>query len=197
MDRGPTARFSGRLIAAAERYVAQREARTMIENGFTLAAKTVFDLIKSVYVSTDAFAADFEQEYPSLAALRARLDEIRTRPGCVFLVAREEDELLGYLFIVPRLARKLRHTADLNMGVRDVARGRGVGGKLLSVALAQIRSERIIDIVYLMVRADNHPAIRLYKAQGFEELATLTRDTKIGAHYYDGILMRMWISRAV
>ena len=169
----------------------------MIENGFELAAEAARDLIKSVYDSTDAFAADFEQEYPSLTALSARLDEIRTRPGSLFLVARDGDELLGYLFIVPRLASKLRHTADLNMGVRQVTRGRGVGSTLVSAALSQLRNKGIIEIVYLMVRADNRPAIRLYEAQGWEELARLTRDTKIGAHYYDGILMRLWISSAV
>jgi ribosomal protein S18 acetylase RimI-like enzyme len=166
----------------------------LIENGFEMSAMASFDLIKSVYESTDAFAADFEQEYSSLPALSGRLDEIRHRPGSLFLVARDEDELLGYLFIVPRLASKIRHTADLNMGVCEVARGRGVGSTLLRVAVSRLRNEGIIEIVYLMVRADNCPAIRLYEAQGFEELARLTRDTKIGARYHDGILMRLWIS---
>ena len=132
-----------------------------------------------------------------MAGLSGHLDEIQKRPGSLFLVARDENELLGYLFIVPRLAAKLRHTADLHMGVREEEQGRGVGRKLLSVALSRLQNERIIEIVYLMVRADNRPAIRLYKMQGFEELATLARDTKIGAHYYDGILMRMRISSDV
>lgn len=166
----------------------------VIENGFGLAAQASFDLVKSVYDSTDAFAADFEQAYPSLAALSGRLDEIRTRPGGLYLVARDETQLLGYLFVVPRRASKLRHTADLQMGVRPFARGKGVGRTLLGAARARLRDEGLIEIVYLMVRADNHAALRLYATHGFEELARLPRDTKIGARYHDGILMSLWVS---
>lgn len=169
----------------------------MIKNGFALARETAFHLIRSVYRSTDSFVSDFEQEYPSLGALGGRLADLRARPGSLFLVASEGKQLLGYLFIVPRTAAKLRHTADLNMGVREEARGRGVGGELLRAALSRLQSERIIEIVYLMVRADNIPAMRLYKRHGFEEIATLARDTRIGAHYYDGVLMRLCVLRNV
>jgi ribosomal protein S18 acetylase RimI-like enzyme len=103
----------------------------------------------------------------------------------VFLVVREGGELLGYLFIVPRMAAMLRHAADLNMGMRAEARGRGLGGALCDAALSQLRRDRIIEIVYLMVRADNDPAIRLYKNHGFEELAFLKQDTKIAERYYE------------
>ena len=163
---------------------------TSIEDGFALAPEAVFELIQSVYRSTDLFATDFEEAYPSLGELRSRFKEIRTRPGCQFLVARNGTDLMGYLTIVPRLAHKLQHTADLNMGVRQEARGRGIGDVLLGAALARLQSERIIEIVYLMVRADNHRALQLYEKHGFEALATLARDIKIGTRYHDGVLMR-------
>jgi ribosomal protein S18 acetylase RimI-like enzyme len=169
----------------------------MVENGFLLSSETVFDLIQSVYRSADTFAADFAQEYPSLAALSERLGDIRKRPGSLFLVVREGSELLGYLFIVPRMAAKLRHTADLNMGMRAEARGRGLGGALCKAAQSQLRRDRIIEIVYLMVRADNDPAIQLYKNYGFEELALLKQDTKVAERYYDGVLMRLRVKREV
>lgn len=165
----------------------------MIESGFIQPIKATFGLIKSVYESTDSFSSDFGEDFPSPAALEGRLSEIEKLPGNLFLVSRENDELSGFLFVLPRRAGKLRHTADLNMGVLDKARRRGEGGRLLSAALSQLRLERIIEIVYLMVRADNHPALQLYRTRGFEEIARLARDTKIGEHYFDGILMRMWI----
>ena len=40
-----------------------------------------------------------------------------------------------------------------------------------------------------MVRADNFAAVKLYQQKGFETLATLEKDTKIGNQYFDGILM--------
>lgn len=163
----------------------------MVENGFLLSSEAVFNLIQSVYRSADTFAADFAQEYPSVEALRERIGDLRQRPGSLFLVVREGGELLGYLFIVPRMAAKLRHTADLNMGMRAEARGRGLGGALCKAALSRLRRDRIVEIVYLMVRADNAPALRLYKNHGFEVLALLEQDTKIAERYYDGVLMRL------
>ena len=44
-----------------------------------------------------------------------------------------------------------------------------------------------------MVRSDNEAAIRLYRHAGFEQLAVLDRDTKIGDSYRDGILMRKFV----
>ena len=165
----------------------------MVENGFLLRSETVFALIQSVYRSADTFAADFAQEFPSLATLSERIGDIRKRPGSLFLVVREGNGLLGYLLVVPRVAAKLRHTADLNMGICAEARGRGLGDALCTAALSQLRRDRIIEIVYLMVRADNAPALRLYTNHGFEELALLKRDTKIAERYYDGVLMRLLV----
>jgi hypothetical protein len=53
-----------------------------------------------------------------------------------------------------------------------------------------LRLKKTIEIVYLMVRADNFAAVKLYQQNGFETIATLEKDTKIGSQYFDGILMR-------
>lgn len=166
----------------------------MIDNGFLLPPHQAYALLRSVYATSDAFAADFGEEYPSATALGEHLADLAARPGSLFLVAHEGAEALGFLFIVPRRQRKLRHTADLTMGLARGARGRGLGGELLAAALDRLRREGVIEIVYLMVRADNEGAVRLYERAGFERLAVLARDTKIGAQYYDGVLMRAFLS---
>jgi ribosomal protein S18 acetylase RimI-like enzyme len=53
------------------------------------------------------------------------------------------------------------------VGVRADARGRGVGGYLLSRALEAYWSEHPDEALGLATRADNTPAIRLYRGQGF------------------------------
>jgi len=45
-----------------------------------------------------------------------------------------------------------------------------------------------------MVRADNFATVKLYQQKGFETLAKLEKDTKIGNQYFDGILMRKFAS---
>ena len=100
------------------------------------------------------------------------------------------------VLIEPRRAGKLRHTADLHMGVRADARGQGAGSALLAATLHQLNTQSAIEIIYLMVRADNEPAQRLYRRHGFQLLATLPRDTKANGRYYDGLLMRLDLPQA-
>ena len=166
----------------------------MIADGYALPPAEAHELIKSVYESTDTFVADFAEAYPYEDTLSVRLTELARRPGSLFLVAGDGPNPLaaplGYLLVQPRARRKLAHTADLTMGVRVQARGRGVGGELLHEALDRLRREGVIEIVYLMVRADNVAARRLYEHEGFRALATLDDDIRIGSCYHDGILMR-------
>lgn len=163
----------------------------LIEDGSCVPLTTAYALMKSIYQSTDTFVADFADEFPSVEALRAYLAEVEARPGGVFLVARDGDEPVAFLLVKPRPQRKIGHTAELNMGVGAAMRGRGIAGCLLREALARLRDEGMVEIVYLKVRADNQAALRVYQRAGFEALATLVNDTRIGSRYYDGILMRL------
>jgi ribosomal protein S18 acetylase RimI-like enzyme len=79
------------------------------------------------------------------------------------------------------------------MGVASTARGRGIGRLLVAEALTRIATAGIVEIVYLMVRADNLKAQELYRHAGFERVATLRRDTRIDGRYHDGVLMRRFV----
>ena len=81
------------------------------------------------------------------------------------------------------------------MGVAAAARGRGLGSLMLRAAFDRVAAESAIEIVYLMVRADNEAAIHLYRNAGFEQLAVLDRDTKVDDSYRDGVLMRKFVRR--
>ena len=70
------------------------------------------------------------------------------------------------------------------MGIACDARGRGLGERVLRAALEEVRAASVIEIVYLMVRADSTPAIRLYGEAGFASLAVLKSDTRIGDAYF-------------
>jgi ribosomal protein S18 acetylase RimI-like enzyme len=154
----------------------------------TLAA--LQELIRDLYETSDYMSEDFTDKYPTTEALRADFAQLLALPGAVLLVAAEDGALLGYVVVQPRHQAKLRHTAELHMGVHSRARGRGIGRQLLEAALRTLRAQPVIERVYLLVRADNTAGIALYARCGFTPLTVLANDTKIGRRYYDGMLMR-------
>ena len=165
----------------------------MISNGFDSPRKDVFKLIESVYAASDAFASEFEDDFPNLRAFSRYLDELKKRQGHLFLVACDESGLAGFLVVEPKIQRKLRHTAFFTMGLRPGAQGKGYGRRLLEEAIARLQAEGTIEILYLMVREDNDPAIKLYEKMGFTTLTRLDHDTKSGDQYYSALLMRHFI----
>ena len=151
-------------------------------------------LIADVYATSDTMSESFAERYPDPAALASELAAISCLPGALFLVAEAAGQPCGYLSVKPRRASRLRHTADLQIGVGSTQRRHGLGRRLLAEALARLAAGGVIEIVYLMVRADHGAAIALYASAGFERLATLQRDTKVGERYFDGVLMRRFVN---
>jgi ribosomal protein S18 acetylase RimI-like enzyme len=153
----------------------------------------VFNLITDVYTTSDGMSETLEDKYPDMESLEQDIADILALPGAIALIAGIDDEPMGYLIIKPREQTKLRHTADLNMGVHHTARSRGFGKLMLEEALRRAQESPQLEILYLMVRTDNVPAINLYKDYGFETLTVLEYDTKIGTSYYNGLLMRKFV----
>ena len=152
----------------------------------------LYRLYRDVYSSAIGMSETFAEKFASFDAFES---DVAARKSCggIALVAASDDELLAYVTITPRRQSRLRHTAELNMGVASSARGQGLGELLLRVALERAQDSPTIEIVYLTVRADNAPALCLYRKVGFELLARLDRDTKVGEQYFDGVLMRRFV----
>ena len=93
----------------------------------------------------------------------------------LFLVATAGRRLAGYSIACVR-----RQTAELaSIAVLPEYRGRGVATKLLRTTLRKVRRQGA-TAMWLMVRSDNEPAIRLYRTFGFVRTAT------VRGYYEDG-----------
>jgi ribosomal protein S18 acetylase RimI-like enzyme len=153
----------------------------------------LYDLLKNIYSASGTMSESFDEKFPHEAACRNYFQELSSLPGAIAVFAEAEGQLAGFLTIRPRHQANIRHTAELNMGVHSGFRGRGIGKYLMQEALMKAENTATIEIIYLMVREDNIPAIRLYTHFGFEKLAILEKDTKIEDIYYNGILMRRFV----
>lgn len=167
----------------------------LIREFISCRAAKLYALFQDVYSTSDGMSEALKDKYPDLPAFEKDIADLHRLPGSIALVAESDDRLAGYLTVRPRRQTRLRHTADLNMGVALAARGQGVGGTILREAIERARRMPELEIVYLMVRSDNTPAINLYKKIGFEPLAVLSRDSKVDTSYFDGILMRRFVDK--
>ncbi len=156
-----------------------------------------YDLIKDIYASTEMMCQLFSDKYPNVVDLENEIEDFQNSPGSFFLLAENDTGPVAYITVRTQGSAKLSHTAYLHMGVSGNARGNSVGRKILKEAIDRIESDRIIEILYLNVRADNVAAVHLYESAGFETIAVLNRDTKFEGKYYDGLLMRRFMSPAI
>jgi len=165
---------------------------------FAVSSSKVWEMMVEIYDSTPFMCVeDAREEYPSPASVEeAGLAGLRTGQLSLFLIAMVGNECAGFVKISQRKPSKLRHGAELSMGVHPKFQGRGVGKALMVAARHVFESEQGIKLVYLMVREENISAIRLYQTFGFEKMVTLDRDTFYDGAYFNGIMMR-WVASTV
>jgi len=162
-----------------------------IANGFDLPEESVYDLVRAVYRASDAFPATHEETFPDLAAFSHHLHALRQRPGHIFVVARQEETLTGFLIIEPRAAQRVSHIADIRSGTLQASFEHDTEHRMLDSVLRQLVDESILETVYVSIRADQPDRIRAYDKVGFERKAVLKNDIKLDGKYYDTVLMSL------
>jgi ribosomal protein S18 acetylase RimI-like enzyme len=153
----------------------------------------LYAMFRDIYSSSAGMSETLEERYPTRKSLAEEINSLVNQAGTIALAAEIAGRPVGYLTIKPRRQAKLSHTADLNIGVIEAMRRAGIGNTLLKTGITRALASAELEIIYLMVRADNTPALRLYQKNGFSRLATLKNDIKIGNDYFDGLLLRRFV----
>jgi len=124
---------------------------------------------------------------PPLDACTTWMKAVRGR-NFPFVVARAGDTVVGWCDIAPEERIGYQHVGRLGMGLLPAWRGRGIGARLLTAALAE--ADRVgIERVELEVFSGNGPAQRLYRGFGFTVEGVKRKARKIDGRYDDHILM--------
>ncbi|NYJ73758.1 ribosomal protein S18-alanine N-acetyltransferase [Allobranchiibius huperziae] len=109
--------------------------------------------------------------------------ELAGRPQRVYLVAQDDDRVVGYAGL-----SVAGDVADvMTIAVAPGAQGTGVGRLLLEELVAQA-SAAAVSAVLLEVRSDNDPARKLYERNGFEQIGVRRRYYQPGD--IDALVMR-------
>ena len=103
-------------------------------------------------------------------------------------VALDDQRVVGWADIFPDWAYAVAHRGNVGMGVHPTYRGQGLGTRLLQACIAKAWVKALTR-VELEVRADNLPAIGLYKKLGFAYEVTKSRGLRFDGVYYDSVQM--------
>jgi ribosomal protein S18 acetylase RimI-like enzyme len=81
--------------------------------------------------------------------------------------------IAGHIDLRARPEPLARHRAMLGMGVHRAFRRRGLGAKLLDMAIGWTQAETRLEWIDLEVLSENHPAVALYLRAGFNMTARI------------------------
>lgn len=119
-----------------------------------------------------------------------RHNEIQSR---VFFVATVADDVVGWAHVESPRFEKLRHTAELTLGVLEDYRRHGIGSHLLSRGLEWAAANGY-EKVYNSLPATNTLAVEFLEANGFETEAVRSAHYRIGDDYVDEVMMARRLS---
>lgn len=115
------------------------------------------------------------------------LENSLKNPKNIFLVAIKNKEVIGTASLQSFSKTRIQHRGTFGISVLRKYWGKGIGNQLLTEIISHARSVNL-EILELEVRADNLPAIRLYKKAGFKEYGVYKNYMLVDGKYYDGIL---------
>ena len=147
-------------------------------------------LQRSIYREGRWFVGDGPVAVETLARRLRTLDETMS----LFLVA-ATPELAGWLELSRLAPARLRHVAVLTLAVGAPWRRQGLGRGLLERAYPW--ASRVgVEKIQLNVRANNHAALSLYEAEGFELEGREARQIRENGGYEDNLIMAKFLSRS-
>jgi len=116
--------------------------------------------------------------------------------NCCFLGAFAAGEVIGTLWMEGERASKLRHVAEVGIGVRRDWRRQGVARALLASAVDAARASGVLRRLTLRVFESNTAALRLYESTGFRLEGRRRGQVRIGDRYEDDLLMALELRQA-
>lgn len=128
-------------------------------------AAAIYDEQVRVGIST------FDLESPPVSYWAHHLES--TEPGDHFLVADDDDEIVGFAYSSayrPRPAYRL--TRETSVYLSENARGQGLGRRMYDDLLEVCRADGI-HVVLALVALPNPASVALHEACGFEHLGTM------------------------
>lgn len=122
------------------------------------------------------------------ASLEKFMEAMNSKSKSGFFVARDNDEIIGYMMVQNEKSNRVSHRASIAVGVHSDSRGKGVGTALFEHVISWAK-EVGLHRLELTVIATNERAVHLYKKMGFEIEGVKKDSLCVGSHYIDEYYM--------
>lgn len=110
--------------------------------------------------------------FKSEAFTKQQIAQLLTNPNCISLIAREGDEIIGFIIGMVYFKDNTLTGHILTIDVSSRYRRKGIGIKLLQ-ELEKIFINRRVKVSRLEVREDNIAALNLYQKLGYKKVGKL------------------------
>ncbi|WP_238477504.1 GNAT family N-acetyltransferase [Natranaeroarchaeum sulfidigenes] len=145
----------------------------------------IVGLIKSVaapgiHIVAETVAREIDRDEALL-----RHNDVESR---MFFVATVDEEVIGWVHLSAPEIAKLRHTAELTLGVLEEYRDQGIGNHLLKRGLDWAATHEY-EKVYQSIPASNQAAIDFLENNGWEVEAIREGHYKIDGEYIDEVML--------
>jgi len=167
-------------------------AKTSTDNlGLVIRPATAGDsenLIKytrSIATETDYLTFSESEFNPSVQEEAEFLEGIRKSNNQLFLLACVNQQIVGTLSLTGSSRARLQHNLEVGVSVSKKYWGNGISKSLLSTAHNFAEANSVVHKVYAIIRADNAPALKLFRDSGYVKEGTFRDDVKLAGQYYD------------
>ncbi|MBI5973978.1 GNAT family N-acetyltransferase [Staphylococcus canis] len=145
-------------------------------------------LMRQIFDESEFMLYDPGEYIPSLERATTKIEKVITSPHLAILVAEEDEQLVGYLTIKTKPLKRIKHTANIAMGVLKSHQNRGIGFELLNHCKTWCQSHDISRIELNVVSA-NTTAYQFYKKAKFVVEGERRNSIKINTQYFNEYLM--------
>jgi L-amino acid N-acyltransferase YncA len=134
--------------------------------------------------------ATFELDPPDEREMTARWTKIR-EAGLPYMVAADEDDILGYCYVTPYRPRPAyRFTLENSIYIAQDQQRRGIGGALLKQVLDACQQQGYREVVAIIGDSQNVASIRLHQQAGFVQVGTLRNVGFKFDRWLDSVIMQ-------
>ena len=160
-------------------------------------AERVHAYICALGCSTDTILT-CDEDLPPIERIQSHIEMIPKKQFySLVAIEPETGDVVGNATFRFAVRKKLRHAADLGMGVLPSHQGVGLGRRLLGRAIEDMRSFDGIERLELTVLATNTIARRMYERAGFVEEGVKRRSLRqLDGRYEDEVIMAMWVGES-